>query len=258
MLSIDLNADLGEGMDTDSMLMPYLSSCNIACGGHAGDESSMKTTVALALQTGTAIGAHPAYPDREGFGRAEWIGSNGDYSTLVSSLYQQISDLQQICQLLGARLQHIKPHGALYNRVAYDQPLATMLLDCIAQYFPDLLLYGLAQSPLQYWAAEAGIRFVPEGFADRRYRPDGTLVPRQQAAALIQDLDEVAAQAIQLIKLKQVRCADNTVLSLAVESICLHGDTPGAVKAAKRLSQRLKQEQITVAAPTFLTSQSKK
>jgi len=210
--TIDLNADVGEDAG-DGPLYPLISSANVACGGHAGDEASMRVAVRAAVAHGVAIGAHPSYPDRAGFGR---VRIEIDADRLAASIAEQVASLARIATALGARLAHVKPHGDLYNAAASDPGIAAAIASGVGRVSRDLILVGLAGSAsLAAWRG-AGFRVAAEGFADRGYEPDGTLVPRTRAGALIVDPMAAAAQAVALAR--EGRC----------ETICVHSDTPGA------------------------------
>lgn len=224
--TIDLNCDMGELEDAahEAALMEHITSANIACGGHAGDEVTMERTVLLALERGVHIGAHPGYPDRANFGRIEIPMSPAD---IANSVRLQIERLEAIVQRLGGVIVHVKPHGALYNVAVRNSEVARAIGDGVAQWNSSVPLFGLASSPmLDVWRA-MGLTAMGEGFADRRYEPDGTLRARKFADALITDPQEAAAQA--------VRLAGNGV----VQTICVHGDTPGAVAILKAVSRAL-------------------
>lgn len=220
---IDLNADLGEGPD-EQHLYPLISSANVACGGHAGDEQSMRRSVRLALTHDVAVGAHPSYPDREGFGRVSMRLAS---STLVDAVAEQTEALMRIARELHAEVKHVKPHGALYADAASRDEVAIAVAEGIARVSGELVLVGFAGSgALRIWR-EMGCHVAAEGFADRAYAPDGTLVPRTHAGALIEDASVAADQAIRLAM--EGRC----------DTICVHGDTPGARAIAASVRRRL-------------------
>mgnify|MGYP003624996719 CR=1 FL=1 len=215
MKSIDLNADLGEGEATDIALLDIVSSCNIACGGHTGDADSMQTTIAAANARHVAVGAHPSYPDREGFGRRSGY-LDGD--ALRDSLLEQIGSLLAIASANDVTVRHVKPHGALYNDAAADRDLAAIVVAAIAKAVPGAAIVSLPDSEMQAAAERAGMEFLAEGFIDRAYQDNGQLVPRTEPGAVHESLDRITAQAI--------------ALAGAVDTLCIHGDTPGAVQAA--------------------------
>jgi UPF0271 protein len=252
--SIDLNCDMGEGMPTDHAIYPLVSSANIACGGHAGDADTMRRSVEQALQYGVAIGAHPSYPDRAGFGRTDTLGPQPgvpELAGLLASLEKQIAALQSICQELGARLHHVKPHGALYNRAAGDPSVSAIVCKAIAAVDPTLIIYGLSGSQTRLAAEAAGLRFINEVFADRTYQPDGSLTPRSEPFALIHDPATMLNQVLTMLRRQQVRTATGVTIPITAETICLHGDGDDPVKFASIIRASLQQHEIAVAAPAF-------
>jgi len=244
MRSIDLNADLGEGCGNDAALMPLISSCNVACGGHAGDAETMVATMALAQEHGVAVGAHPSYPDREGFGR-RILSLDGDH--LRTALAEQLLACQQAAQETGNALVHMKPHGALYNQAARDAALAFLVVEVSKQHLGDIAVVGPPQSELQAAASSAGLPFIAEGFLDRRYQSDGQLVPRSKANAMIADADARAAQALALASGKTFD-AEGGPLQLSVQTLCLHGDTRGAVEIAQHTRSLLEKDGFAIRA----------
>jgi UPF0271 protein len=235
MIAMDLNADLGESfgawtMGDDARLVEHLTSANLACGFHAGDFRVMEATVALCRDAGVAVGAQPGYPDLLGFGRRPLPFEPDEVESLVR---YQIGALEAFCRAAGVEMQHVKPHGALYNQAAADPMLAGAIARAVARFSRELALFGLASSePMAAAAADAGLRFVPEAFADRRYLPDGSLQPRAQAGAVIEDAADAAAQALMIATEGGVIAVDGSRVALRAESICCHGDTPGAVGIA--------------------------
>jgi UPF0271 protein len=247
---------MGEGMPTDEAIYPFISSANIACGGHAGDPDTKRRGVELTLQNGVAIGAHPSYPDRAGFGRTDILETQpgaGDrplpFGALLSILTEQIAALQSICIEMGTRLHHVKPHGALYNRAARDPAVSAITCDAIAAIDPSLKIYGLSGSLTRAAAATAGLRFVNEVFADRTFRLDGSLTPRTEPNALIHDPATMMFQVLSMVKHQQVRITSGTIIAISAETICLHGDGDQAVKFASIIRGELDRHQITVAVP---------
>jgi UPF0271 protein len=229
---IDLNADVGEGYD-DAALFAYVTSANIACGGHAGDEATMTATLRLALERGIAIGAHPSFPDREHFGRAEPAYAP---ETVYHDVQAQIDTLAQIASREGARLGHVKPHGALYNISARDDALADVIARAVRDYDASLALVGLAGSASLRAARRIGLRAVDEVFADRGYAADGSLLPRGTPGALIEDADEAASQTLAFV--------DRGF----GQSICLHGDGAHALEFARRIRAALASAGVEVRA----------
>ena len=248
---MDLNADLGESygrwtLGDDERLVAHLSSANLACGFHAGDFRVMEATVALCRRAGVAVGAQPGYPDLLGFGRRPMPFEPDEVESLVR---YQIGALEAFCRAAGVEMQHVKPHGALYNRAAADPALAVAIARATARFSRDLLLFGLAGSePMASAAADAGLRFVPEAFADRRYLPDGSLQPRSEPGSVLTDPDEAATQALAIAR-GEVTAADGATLSMRAESICCHGDTPGAVAIAAAVRTGLEAAGVTIGAP---------
>lgn len=232
MKSIDLNCDLGEGYAADAALMPLISSANIACGYHAGNADTMRRTLDLALRHGVAIGAHPGFADKAHFGRRALHLEPAAYYDLVSA---QVEILSKAARAAGARLRHVKPHGALYNMAANDPGLAAIIARAVRDFDPNLLLYGLSGSAALTAGAEAGLQTVSEVFADRTYQPDGALTPREQTGALLEDEADCRAQAYDLVVRGVVRATDGTEVSVRAQSICLHGDGAQAVEFARML-----------------------
>lgn len=262
-LMIDLNCDMGEGMPTDAAIFPFISSANIACGGHAGDADTMRRSVELALQHGVAIGAHPSYPDRANFGRVDLLGVSLRPEDLAGLLFEQLHRLQSICREFGARLQHVKPHGALYNRAAVDVAVSTLVVRAVADLDDSLLLYGLSGSLLGTVAETIGIRFVSEVFADRTYRADGTLTPRSEPGALIADGGLAVAQVLRMVRERVVivvdgpgipEGADGVAVPIRPETVCLHGDGSHAVEFAQLVHGALTAEGLQIVAPASVST----
>ena len=243
--TIDINCDLGEGCGNDAELMPLISSANIACGFHAGDEDTMRRTVELAISNGVAIGAHPGYPDRENFGRTEMSLSETEVFEIVA---EQIHTLKRICETQGAALHHVKPHGALYNQAAKNAELSAAIARAVAETDVDLILYGLSGSYLISEAENIGLRTASEVFADRTYQNDGTLTPRSQSDALITDNDTSVAQVLQMIEQQSVTSTSGEPVPLRAETICIHGDGEHAVSFASRIRTALLDEGFVIRA----------
>jgi 5-oxoprolinase (ATP-hydrolysing) subunit A len=247
-MQIDLNGDVGESFGAyeighDAALIPILTSANVACGFHAGDPGVMRATVALAREHGISIGAHPGFPDLAGFGRRELHATPREIEDLV---VYQIGALAGIAAAQNVQLMHVKPHGALYNMAARDESLADAIARAVASVDRTLMLFGLPGSKSIEAARRHGLRAVSEAFADRAYRSDGALVPRSQPGAVIDDADAVVARAISIARDRSVVAADGTRVSLDVETICVHGDTPGAAALARRIRQALTEAGIEV------------
>lgn len=252
MIRMDLNADLGESfgawtLGDDARLVEHLTSANLACGFHAGDFRVMEATVALCREAGVAVGAQPGYPDLLGFGRRPLPFEPDEVESLVR---YQIGALEAFCRAAGVEMQHVKPHGALYNQAAADRTLARAIARAVARFSRELALFGLASSePMAAAAADAGLRFVPEAFADRRYLPDGSLQPRSRAGAVIEDAADAAAQALMIATDGAVVAVDGSRVALRAESICCHGDTPGAVEIAASVRSALAASGVRVEPP---------
>jgi UPF0271 protein len=247
---VDLNCDMGEMPDaisdgTQESLMPSLTSVNIACGGHAGDAQTMKTTIEQALRWKLAIGAHPGYPDRANFGRVEL---NLPPDAIADSIFEQVQGLAKVAAARGATLTHVKPHGALYNQAAGNIALAKAIADGVARWSRDIILIGLAGSSMLDVFKEAGFRAAAEAFADRRYEANGTLRSRKFEDALIRDPAEAGRQALQIVKRGAVTAYDGVEVSLNAQTICVHGDTPGAPKIAAAVAQTLRHAGVKLSA----------
>ena len=250
-MQIDLNGDVGESfgvyeMGHDAALIPILTSVNIACGFHAGDPGVMRATVALARAHGTAVGAHPGFPDLVGFGRREMKATPREVEDLVA---YQIGALAAIAAAQGVRLAHVKPHGALYNMAARDVDLAEAIARAIAAVDPSLALFGLPGSQSLEAAQRHKVRAVSEAFADRAYRRDGSLLPRNEPGAVIDDEQIVVTRAVAIARERMVFAADGTRVPLDVQTICVHGDTPGAAVLASRIRKALSDARVQVRAP---------
>ncbi len=245
-LSIDLNCDLGEGMPNDKALMAYISSANIACGYHAGDESTIQRTIEYCLQHKVAIGAHPGFRDRENFGRTEMHLDDDELYDLIAD---QLVLIQKYCDVMQANLHHIKLHGALYNMSAKSQRMSEVLVRVIKDLNPNLIIYALSGSTTIAQAKRAGLKVANEVFADRTYQEDGTLTPRTARHALISDQRESLRQVMQMVKDKSVLSYTGKSIPLAVDTICLHGDGVHALPFAKAIHEFLLSNQIHIHAP---------
>ena len=240
---MDINADLGEGFLFDEELMNIITSCNIACGGHSGNENSMRATIRLAIKNGVTIGAHPSYPDPEHFGRKEMEIAP---DILKRNLQNQILTLINIAREEGAVVRYIKPHGALYNKAATDVDTANLLVDVVKEIEPSVALMGLSGSVLETIAKKNYLMFLKEGFADRRYEDNGTLVSRQNPLALIDDNEEAWQQVKGLISEETVTTISKTKIPLKIDSICFHGDSPQALDLLNYVGNQLKKNKIEV------------
>lgn len=249
---MDLNADLGESfgrwtLGDDERLVHHVTSANVACGFHAGDFRVMEATVALCRHADVAVGAQPGYPDLANFGRRPLPFEPDEVESLVR---YQIGALEAFCRAAGVELRHVKPHGALYNQAAADPALARAIARATARFSRDLLLFGLASSePMATAAEELGLRYVPEAFADRRYLPDGSLQSRSEPGSLLTDPERAAAQALAIATGAPVSTAEGATIEVRAESICCHGDTPGAVEIAAAVRRALEGAGIAVEAP---------
>ncbi len=256
MQTIDLNCDLGELSEaiadgTQEALLRAITSANVACGGHAGDAQTMRTTIEQALRAGVAVGAHPGYPDRTNFGRVEL---NLPLEALTDSIYEQVRVCAKIAVACGARLVHVKPHGALYNQAVKDRTLAQAIAagvakarsECSSGFILLPVLVGLAGSPMLDVFRQAGLGVAAEAFADRRYEPDGTLRSRKFDDALIRDPAEAARQAIGIAERGIVTAHDCTEVKLVAQTICIHGDTPGAPQIAAAVARALRKAGVAL------------
>lgn len=246
---IDINCDLGESTNPsqwqlDSALMPYISSCNVACGGHAGNQESIRVTIANAIQHKLTIGAHPSYPDKDNFGRVSIALSE---QSLRQTLQEQIRSLVGECERQNSKLHHVKPHGALYNDAAANIDLANLIAEEVKKIDPALVLVGLARSKMHEAAKNLGLTFWHEGFMDRNYQANAQLVPRSHTQALHKSVNESLHQALTLAKGLPITSIEGTPLELSVDTICLHGDNPSAQDIAKQLYQLLQENNISIA-----------
>lgn len=248
---IDLNCDMGESfgawkMGDDQRILPCVTSANIACGFHAGDPATMRKTVAAALQQGVSIGAHPGLPDLPGFGRRSMALTEQEAYDLV---VVQVGALAGVAASQGARLNHVKAHGALYNMAAKDARLARGIAQAVRDIDSQLVFYGLAGSALVREAEALGLPVASEVFADRSYQPDGSLTPRSQPGAMIEDLTVSLRQVLQMVQQGTVTAVDGSMLRVRADTLCLHGDQPGALSFAQALRQALAEAGVQVAAP---------
>ncbi|MDH5834048.1 5-oxoprolinase subunit PxpA [Luteimonas kalidii] len=243
---IDFNCDLGEGCGDDAAIVPHISSASIACGGHAGSDETMQAAVALCLAHGVAIGAHPSFVDREHFGRRELGLGPGAIHVLVLA---QVRRLAALCDAAGARLRHVKPHGALYNLAARDIDVADAIAAAVHAIDPTLRLYALSGSALAEAGRLAGLPVAEEAFAERSYGADGRLTPRDLPGAVIEDLEAALAQVRTMLREGVVVALDGSRVPLRADTLCLHGDRPDAPRFAAALRAALEAEGIRVLAP---------
>ncbi len=248
-LKIDLNCDMGEVPEaiadgTQEALMRSVMSVNIACGGHAGDERTMKTTIEQALRWKVAIGAHPGYADRANFGRLELKLPPKE---IADSVFEQVRALDEVAKRCGARLVHVKPHGALYNQAVRNRELAEAIAEGVGRWCRDVVLVGLAGSPMLDVFHKAGFEVAAEAFADRRYEADGTLRSRKFEDALIRDPEEAGRQALSIVGRGVVIASDGTEVTIDAQTLCIHGDTPGAPEIAATVARSLREAGVSLA-----------
>ena len=249
-MRIDLNSDLGESfgawaMGQDEALMDSITSANVACGFHAGDPGVMRQTLALAKDKGVAVGAHPGFPDLVGFGRREMKATPDEVHDLV--LYQ-VAALAGMAAAQGLKLQHVKAHGALYNMACKERSLADAIARAVAAFDRSLILFGLPNSELVRAGAAAGLTVAAEVFADRAYERDGSLTSRNKPGSVIHDEDAVVERAVRMVKRRDVVAVDGSVIALQADTICLHGDTPGAAALARVVRRGLESAGVVIAA----------
>jgi UPF0271 protein len=245
---MDINSDLGESfgawrMGDDAAMLDIVTSANVACGFHAGDPAGILDTLRAAAQRGVAVGAHVGYPDLAGFGRRAMDPSSRE---LVADVVYQIGALQGLAAAAGTRVRYVKPHGALYNTIAHDERQAGDVITAMLALDPGLALLALAGSPLIGWARARGLRVVAEAFADRAYHDDGTLVSRRQPGAVLHDADAIAARMLRLVQTGEVESITGRCVRVQADSICVHGDSPGAVDAARAIRARLAQAGVAL------------
>jgi len=240
---IDINCDLGEGIGNDEQLMQYISSANIACGYHAGDEKTIRQTVALCKKYNIAVGAHPSYPDRENFGRTDMLLPLEEIYELVK---KQILLLQKITDEYGVKINHVKPHGALYNMAARDKTLAAVLAISVIDTDRNMVLYGLSGSQSIKEAKNHGLKTASEVFADRTYKDDGSLSPRNKPGALIENKEQAVTHVLQMVKNETVTSVNDKTIPIVAESVCIHGDGEHATDFAKAIYEALSNEGITI------------
>ncbi len=241
--SIDINCDLGEGIGNEALLMPYLSSCNIACGGHAGDQRIMKETVLLAMDNKTWIGAHPSFPDRKNFGRIEM---QLPPDQLFDIIYDQVNRLLKIIDNCGGKLSHIKPHGALYNLAAVNEETAEVITKVTKAFGQDIFLYSPYDSVISKLAQQKNITVKYEAFADRNYNDDLTLVSRKEKNATLHDVDEIFDHVMRMIKENKVKTINGKIENIIADTLCIHGDNPQALEIVSALHQKLTDNHIGI------------
>jgi UPF0271 protein len=243
MLTIDINCDLGEDTGFDDALMPFISSANIACGYHAGDEETMKHTVESAIKNNVAIGAHPSFFDRENFGRtAMHLPTDEIYDLIIL----QLRTIDKIAASMGAELHHVKPHGALYNMSAKDPMIAKIIAQAVKDFNDRVILFGLSGSDSISAARAIGLKTASEVFADRTYQDDGSLTPRSESNAMIEEVDKSAQQSLQMVRERVVTTVNGKTIPIIADTICIHGDGKHAVDFAKAIHKALKKEGVKI------------
>lgn len=240
---IDINVDVGEGIGNESILMPIISLCNIACGGHAGDLETMRMVVKLATANNVKIGAHPSFPDKANFGRKQMDIS---YAALYTSIKGQIDDLMIILKEENTRLNHVKPHGALYNLAAVDYKTASVIIEVMKNFILPVKLFVPFNSVVEKMAIENNIPIKYEAFADRNYNVDGTLVSRNQNNALIHESEQMFDHVFRMISSQKVKTISGSEIKILADTFCIHGDNPKAVDLIQELSKRLQEKGIQI------------
>jgi UPF0271 protein len=248
MKSIDLNCDMGEVPDaiadgTQESLMPSLTSVNIACGGHAGDEQTMQTTIEQAMRWKLAVGAHPGYADRANFGR---LALNLPPKAVEDSIFEQVRAFGEVADRCDARIVHVKPHGELYNQAVRERALAEAIANGVARWRRDVVMVGLAGTAMLDVFREAGFVVAAEAFADRRYEPDGTLRSRKFADALLRNPEDAGQQALRIVERGSVIASDGSEVAVNAQTICIHGDTPGAPAIAAAVARTLREAGVVL------------
>jgi 5-oxoprolinase (ATP-hydrolysing) subunit A len=249
-LTVDLNADLGEGSGHDNELFELISSANIATGFHAGDPKSIFESIRRAEEKQVAVGAHPSFDDRANFGRRE---IKVPIAQLFAQLVYQIGAFHSLARAAGTRARHVKPHGALYNMAVRDEEMAEAVAHAILAVDPTLILFAPANSAMERAGQKAGLQVAREIFADRNYLNDGWLVPRTRPDALLHDPKEAAERVLRMLRESKVRSVEGSDVAVRGETICVHGDTPGAVEFVRKLRERLEQEGVGIRAPKRLS-----
>jgi 5-oxoprolinase (ATP-hydrolysing) subunit A len=241
--TIDLNCDMGEGMSSDETIMPFISSANIACGYHAGDETTIRKTIMICMRHKVAVGAHPGFADKENFGRKDIQLSSED---LYAQVTEQIMLVKKIAEDLGATLHHVKPHGALYNMAAKNEAYAQTLVRAVKDVDPALVFYGLSNSEMIKSAMQLHIPAANEVFADRAYQYDGSLTPRNQPGALINEPATAVQQVLQMVKDGKVQSINGKIVLIKADTVCIHGDGVNALIFAKTIFEKLQQNGIRI------------
>lgn len=243
MTAIDLNCDMGEGMPNDAAIMPFISSANIACGYHAGDETTMMKTIELAVHHAVAIGAHPGFADKKNFGRIGQLLTPEGYYELVR---EQLKSIQKLVDNVGAKLHHVKPHGALYNMSAKDEALAITIARAVKDHDPNLILYGLSKSKSIIAAEQLQLKTCNEVFADRTYTDEGELTPRTEPAAIIHSRENALLQVLQMVTQQTLTSLNNKIVPVKADTICIHGDNANAAAFARSIFEMLQKKGIAI------------
>lgn len=241
--SIDINSDVGEGLGNEELIIPYISSCSIACGGHAGDTNTILDTIKLATKYSVKIGAHPSFPDKDNFGRKV---IDLPESVLQLSIESQILKIQNILQKMGGKLHHVKPHGALYNLAAIDSKVAQLIINAIKNTAENVFLYVPNNSIIEKLALKNNLKIKVEAFADRNYNADLTLVSRKKTNAIIIDKGQVVTHLLKMIIEKKVVSIDGGEIAIMAETFCVHGDNPNAVSILKYISKIFNRKGIEI------------
>ena len=250
-MKVDLNSDLGEGAGHDDEILSLVSSANIACGFHAGNPAGILNSIRVAKEKGVAVGAHPSLDDRKNFGRTEMQVGGAEVYALVA---YQVGAFQALCAAAGLKMNHVKPHGALYNMAVRDRELSDAIAHGVLTVDKGAILFAPAGTALFKAAQELGLQTASEVFADRNYNRDGTLVSRTRPDALLRDPGEAAERVVRMLKEGKIRAIDGSDVAVCPETICLHGDTPGAVEFARMLRTRLEKEGVQIRAPRRTTT----
>jgi len=243
MLTIDINCDMGEGIGNDDAIMPFISSANIACGYHAGDEDTMRKTIESAIKNNVAIGAHPSFFDKKNFGRTE-MNLAGD--VIYDLVLLQLRTIDKIINKENAKLHHVKPHGALYNMSAKNSSISQAIAQAVKDFDENLILFGLSGSISISIAEQMGLKTASEVFADRTYQDDGSLTPRSEAGALIEDEAKLLQQLLQMIQEKTVTTVTRKRIPIVADTVCIHGDGKHAVQFAKTINEQLRAKGIKI------------
>ena len=242
-ITIDINCDVGEGIGNEKDLLPLISSCNIACGGHAGDLQTMTDVIRLAFENKVKIGAHPSYPDRENFGRKSMEISE---DKLIESIQKQLTDFTSILEKENIQLHHIKAHGALYNDIAKDIVLAKVFLKAIEKFKNNFFIYVPFNSIIEHECLKQNFNIKHEAFGDRNYNADLSLVSRKLPNALLQDPQDVLIHLVRMLRKKQLKTYDDTLMNIEADTFCIHGDTPSAVQILMYLTEELPNHNIQI------------